>query len=120
MVKVVIGIGIIIASFIYIMINHDKSMMENLREKGMKKLEKRELEEAQAQAAAMEAEQAMQAGQPEQLQQTEAERSQQNETAPTDDGEAERQVQQVIAGQTAALQTEQLLQAETTQTEQQM
>ena len=31
MVKVVIGIGIIIASFIYIMINHDKSMMENLR-----------------------------------------------------------------------------------------
>ena len=36
MVKVVIGIGIIIASFIYIMVNHDKSMMENLREKGMK------------------------------------------------------------------------------------
>lgn len=57
MVKVVIGIGIIIASFIYIMINHDKSMMENLREKGMKKLEKRELEKAQAQVEAMQAEQ---------------------------------------------------------------
>ena len=57
MVKVVIGIGIIIASFIYIMVNHDKSMMENLREKGMKKLEKRELEEAQAQVAEMQAEQ---------------------------------------------------------------
>ena len=62
MVKVIIGIGIIIASFIYIMINHDKSMMENLREKGMKKLEKRELEEAQAQAEAMQAEQLQKEG----------------------------------------------------------
>ena len=75
MVKIVIGIGIIIASFIYIMINHDKSMMENLREKGMKKLEKRELEEAQAQAAAEQAEQ--------------LEQSQQNETTTTGDGKTE-------------------------------
>ena len=75
MVKIVIGIGIIIASFIYIMINHDKSMMENLREKGMKKLEKRELEEAQAQAEAMQAEQ--------------LEQSQQNETTTTGDGKTE-------------------------------
>ncbi len=78
MVKVIIGIGIIIASFIYIMINHDKSMMENLREKGMKKLEKKELEEAQAQAEAMQAEQ---------LQKEGAE-----PVSQTDDMQAERQV----------------------------
>lgn len=76
MVKVVIGIGIIIASFIYIMINHDKSMMENLREKGMKKLEKRELEEAQAQVAAMQAEQ-LQKEEAEAVSQTDVEQAEQ-------------------------------------------
>lgn len=76
MVKVVIGIGIIIASFIYITINHDKSMMENLREKGMKKLEKRELEEAQAQVEAMQAEQLPKAG-AESVSQTDVEQAEQ-------------------------------------------
>ena len=76
MVKVVIGIGIIIASFIYITINHDKSMMENLREKGMKKLEKRELEEAQAQVAAMQAEQ-LQKEEAEAISQTDVEQAEQ-------------------------------------------
>ena len=76
MVKVVIGIGIIIASFIYIMINHDKSMMENLREKGMKKLENRELEDAQAQVAAMQAEQ-LQKEEAEAVSQTDVEQAEQ-------------------------------------------
>ena len=76
MVKVVIGIGIIIASFIYITINHDKSMMENLRDKGMKKLEKRELEEAQAQVAAMQAEQ-LQKEEAEAVSQTDVEQAEQ-------------------------------------------
>lgn len=47
MIKLVIGLGIIIASFIYILVNHDKSMMDNLMDKQNKRLEKMEQEEAE-------------------------------------------------------------------------
>lgn len=47
MIKLVIGIGIIIASFIYILINHDKSMMENMMDKQSKRLDQMEQEEAE-------------------------------------------------------------------------
>ena len=33
MIKILIGLGIIALSFVYIMKNHDKSMMQNLLEK---------------------------------------------------------------------------------------
>ncbi len=33
MIKILIGLGIILLSFVYIMKNHDKSMMQNLLEK---------------------------------------------------------------------------------------
>lgn len=33
MIKILIGLGIIALSFVYIMKNHDKSMMQNLMEK---------------------------------------------------------------------------------------
>ncbi len=45
-VKIIIGICIIIASFIYILKNHDKSMLENMREKQKKRMEAQQAAEA--------------------------------------------------------------------------
>lgn len=47
MIKIIIGIAIIIASFAYILVNHDKSMMQNMMDKQSKKLKQLEQEEAE-------------------------------------------------------------------------
>lgn len=48
-VKIIIGICIIIASFVYILKNHDKSMLENMREKQKKRMEAQQAAEAEKQ-----------------------------------------------------------------------
>lgn len=49
MIKILIGLGIIALSFVYIMKNHDKSMMQNLLEKKSAKA-KACMEQAEMQA----------------------------------------------------------------------
>lgn len=58
-IKVIIGLVIIVASFGYILKNHDKSMIENLQDKQQKRFEARK--EAEAAAAAQAAETGTQA-----------------------------------------------------------
>ena len=45
-IKVIIGLVIIVASFGYILKNHDKSMIENLQDKQQKRFEARKAAEA--------------------------------------------------------------------------
>ena len=53
-IKVIIGLVIIVASFGYILKNHDKSMIENLQDKQQKRFEARKAAEAAAAAQAAE------------------------------------------------------------------
>lgn len=47
-IKVIIGLVIIVASFGYILKNHDKSMIENMQDKQQKRFEARKAAEAAA------------------------------------------------------------------------
>ena len=51
-IKVIIGLVIIVASFGYILKNHDKSMIENMQDKQQKRFEARKAAEAAAAAQA--------------------------------------------------------------------
>lgn len=48
-VKIIVGICIIIGSFVYILKNHDKSMLENMREKQKQKMQTQQDAEAENQ-----------------------------------------------------------------------
>ena len=49
--KVIVGLVIIVASFVYIMKNHDKSMIENMQDKQKKRLAAKKAAEAAQQEA---------------------------------------------------------------------
>ena len=53
-IKLIIGLVIIVASFGYILKNHDKSMIENMQDKQQKRFEARKAAEAAAAAQAAE------------------------------------------------------------------